>query len=83
MDHYLFVARSITHAQHMARAMDDAGVSAKIRRAGPGISDRGCGYTLELSPRSFARAREACYTSGTLPVRVLRISGGIKEEVAL
>ena len=34
MDYYLFAARSVTHAQRMARLLSDAGISAKIRRAG-------------------------------------------------
>ena len=30
MDYYLFAARSVTHAQRMARLLSDAGISAKI-----------------------------------------------------
>ena len=41
MDYYLFVARSITHAQRMAGALSEAGVPSRIRRAGAGISERG------------------------------------------
>ena len=48
MDYYLFAARSVTHAQRMARLLSDAGISAKIRRAGAAITERGCGYTLEI-----------------------------------
>ena len=33
MDYYLFAARSVTHAQCMARLLSDAGISAKIRHA--------------------------------------------------
>lgn len=83
MDYYLFVARSVTHAQHMANALREAGVSSRIRRAGAEISERGCGYTLEISKRSFARAREACNASGVRPTRVLRVSGGMKQEVMI
>lgn len=53
MDYYLFAARSVTHAQRMARLLSDAGISAKIRRAGAAITERGCGYTLEI-PRRHA-----------------------------
>ncbi len=83
MDYYLFVARSVTHAQRMAQVLSDAGVSSRIRRAGAGISERGCGYTLEIAVRGFARAKEACRAGGVLPTRVLRVSGGTKQEVAL
>ena len=83
MDYYLFVARSVTHAQRMAGALSEAGVFARIRRAGAGVSERGCGYTLEVPQRSFARAREACRAGGVLPTRILFVSGGTKQEVAL
>ena len=55
MDYYLFAARSVTHAQRMARLLSDAGISAKIRRAGAAITERGCGYTLEIPRRHAAR----------------------------
>ena len=38
MDYYLFAARSVTHAQRMARLLSDAGISAKIHRAGAEIT---------------------------------------------
>lgn len=61
MDYYLFAARSVTHAQRMARLLSDAGISAKIRRAGAAITERGCGYTLEIPRRHAARCPcQAC-----------------------
>lgn len=83
MEHYLFLARSVTHAQRMAKAMSAAGVSSRIRRAGADISERGCGYTLQVPTRSLARARDACRAAGVLPVRILRVSDGAAQEVAL
>ena len=70
MDYYLFAARSVTHAQRMARLLSDAGISAKIRRAGAAITERGCGYTLEIPRR-------------VLPVKVLFVSDDGMQEVAL
>lgn len=59
MDYYLFAARSVTHAQrHGAGFLSDAGISAKIRRAGAAITERGCGYTLEIPRRHAARAMQ-------------------------
>ena len=74
MDYYLFAARSVTHAQRMARLLSDAGISAKIRRAGAAITERGCGYT---------RAMQACRAGGVLPVKVLFVSDDGMQEVAL
>ena len=83
MDYYLFAARSVPHAQRMARLLSDAGISAKIHRAGAEITERGCGYTLEISRRSYARALEACRAGGVQPMRILFVSGGTKQEVTL
>ena len=69
MDYYLFAARSVTHAQRMARLLSDEGVPVKIRRAGNAITGHGCGYTLEVS--------------GVLPVKALLSSNGTMREVAL
>ena len=83
MDYYLFAARSVTHAQRMARRLSDAGLSARIRRAGAAITERGCGYTLEISRRQAARAMQACRTGGVLPVKVILVSPDGRQEVAL
>ena len=69
MDYYLFAARSVTHAQRMARLLSDAGISAKIRRAGAAITERGCGYTLEIPRRHAARAMQACRAGGVLVIK--------------
>ena len=82
MDYYLFAARSVTHAQRMARLLSDAGISAKIR-AGAAITERGCGYTLEIQRRHAARAMQACRAGGVLPVKVLFVSDDGMQEVAL
>ena len=78
MDYYLFAARSVTHAQRMARLLSDAGISAKIRRAGAAI-----GYTLEIPRRHAARAMQACRAGGVLPVKMLFVSDDGMQEVAL
>ena len=69
MDYYLFAARSVTHAQRMARLLSDAGISAKIRRAGAAITERGCGYTLEIArhaglPRGRRAAGQGAFRLG-------------------
>ena len=76
MDYYLFAARSVTHAQRMARLLSDG-------RAGNAITGHGCGYTLEVSTKYFARAAQACRAGGVLPVKTLLSSNGTMREVAL
>ncbi len=83
MDHYLFTARSVTHAQQMAQALGRAGVSANVRRAGPGVTKNGCGYTLQVPERQFRRAAEALREAGQRPVRTLAVGPGGMKEVPL
>ena len=81
MDYYLFTARSITHAQLMARELERYGVYVKIRRAGPGMSRNGCGYTLQIAPRQYKTAVEALSRAGRRPVKVFSVRGDEMREV--
>ena len=81
MDHYLFTARSVTHAQQMASALARHGVGATMRRSGGGVSGTGCGYTLQIGETKLRRAYDALSESGIRPVKVYRVSGGETREV--
>lgn len=83
MDHYLFTARSITHAQQMAQVLERAGVYIKIRRVGAGMTKNGCGYTIQVPQRQFRRASEALRAAGQRPVRVFHVADGVQKEVSL
>ena len=83
MDYYLFAARSVTHAQRMARRILTGTPSSLNSRAGNAITGHGCGYTLEVSAKYFARAAQACRAGGVLPVKALLSSNGTMREVAL
>ena len=83
MNHYLFLARSVTNAQEMAKVLENAGVHTKIRRASPGITERGCGYSLEVAEQRFLQAQDALLRSGMKPVKVSFVSGGKRREVDL
>ena len=83
MNHYLLLARSVTNAQEMAKVLENAGVYAKIRRASPGMTERGCGYSLEVAEQRFTQAQDALLLSGKRPVKVFFVSGGKRREVDL
>ncbi len=83
MDHYLFTARSVTHAQRMAQELARYGVGVRLRRIGNTVTKNGCGYTLQVSERQFARAAEALVKAGLRPVRVVHVTGGTQREVAM
>ena len=81
MERYLLVARSITHAQQKMKVLDRAGIRTRVLRASAELTGRGCGYTLEISRRNYARALDACRTGGVQPVRVILVSGDTRQEV--
>lgn len=56
MEEYLITARSVTHAQRMAQALERRGVRAVVARAPMGLTGRGCGYVLRLRGRERTAA---------------------------
>ena len=56
MEEYLITARSVTHAQRMAQALERKGLHAVVARAPMGLTGRGCGYVLRLRGREKAAA---------------------------
>ena len=42
MEEYLITARSVTHAQRMAQALERRGVRAVVARAPMGLTGKGC-----------------------------------------
>lgn len=81
MEHYLFTARSITHAQQMAQVLGRAGIPVKMRRVGRELTKSGCGYMLEIPYRRHALALDALRGANVRPVRIFSESGGAMREV--
>ena len=81
MDHYLFTARSVTHAQQMARVLSRAGVGSTMRRVSKGVTGIGCGYTLQVGESKLRRAYDALNAEGVRPVKVFHVSGSETREV--
>lgn len=71
MEEYLITARSVTHAQRMAQALERRGVRAVVARAPMGLTGKGCGYVLRL------RGRERT----TAALRLLREAGFAPTQV--
>ena len=46
MDYYLILARSVTYAQRMQRALERTGIHCQIARAPRDMTDLGCAYIL-------------------------------------
>ena len=56
MQYSLILCRSLTYAQRAARTLERAGVTATVRKAPQGASDRGCMYAVKLRTTSLQRA---------------------------
>ena len=54
MEEYLITARSVTHAQRMAQALERRGLHTVVARAPMGLTGKGCGYVLRLRGREKA-----------------------------
>lgn len=71
MEEYLITARSVTHAQRMAQALERRGVHAVIARAPMGLTGKGCGYVLRLRGRErTAAALRLLREAGFAPAQV-------------
>ena len=72
MDHELLLARSITQAQHMVRALGGCGIRSALMRAPVGLTDRGCAYAVQMFKAWAASARDQReWNSLPMPLAVL------------
>ena len=83
MEHYLILARSVTYAQRMQRAVSRAGIRCRMFRAPRDLSDSGCAYAIELEPADLANALYAVYGAALGPVRVFLYQNGSYREVSV
>lgn len=76
MEHYLLIARSVTHAQQMLRVLERGGIHTRVQRASAEVTGRGCGYTLEVSARQYPAAMRRLQDAQLKPVKVIRAGDG-------
>jgi rhodanese-related sulfurtransferase len=70
MLNYLFVCRSVTHAQRTAKALESAGIGSAVTRAPHGLASGGCAYCVRVPGRHMAQALVAVKNAGLPPARV-------------
>lgn len=83
MEYYLIIARSITYAQRMARALEQAGVSSRIYRAPAGLTERGCAYAVRIRERDLPAALTALHRAAIRPVKIYLFADSTYREVAM
>ncbi len=81
MEHYLILARSVTYAQRMQRALDRAGISSRVYRAPRDLTNLGCAYALRLAPRDLREALLTLHREGLNPVQIFLYQRGLYQEV--
>jgi len=81
MEEYLITARSVTHAQRMAQALERRGIRAVVARAPMGLTGKGCGYVLRLRGRERTTAAlRLLQETGFAPTQVFcREDDGFRE----
>ena len=82
MEHYLLIARSVTYAQRMQRALSLCGVRCRIFRAPRDLTDRGCAYAVRIGGDSLPAALRALRREGLDPVQIFCAQPDGYREVA-
>ena len=83
MEHYLLIARSVTYAQRMQRALSLCGVRCRIFRAPRDLTDRGCAYVLRVSAPDLSQALIALHRESLDPVQIFLYQHGYYQEVGI
>ena len=83
MEHYLIIARSVTYAQRMQRALARSGIRSRIFRAPRDLTDLGCAYVVRIGPQDLHLALPALNREGVGPLRVYGRQGTAFREMGL
>ena len=80
MEYDLILARSVTYAQRMQRALNRAGIRSQLFRA---PRDLGCAYVVRISPYDLGAALPLLRREGLGPLRIYVQRGGDIQEMGL
>lgn len=83
MEQYLILARSVTFAQRMQRAMEKAGVRSRMFRAPRDLTERGCAYVLKINAADLTPALIAIRRASLDPVQIFSYQQGFYQEVGV
>ena len=83
MESYLIIARSVTYAQRMQRALARAGIRSQIFRAPRELTELGCAYAVQISVPDLPAALTAIHRERLDPVQIFLNQRGLYREVGL
>ena len=81
MEHYLIIARSITYAQRMQRALARAGIRCRVSRAPRDLTNLGCAYAVQIAVSDLAAALKILRRESLNPVQIYLAQRGLYQEV--
>jgi len=81
VEHYLILARSVTYAQRIQRALERAGVRCRIARAPRNLTDQGCAYVVQVAVVDLSQALIAIHRAALDPVQIFLYQNGVYQEV--
>ena len=81
MEHYLIIARSVTYAQRMQRALARSGIRSRIFRAPWDLTDRGCAYAVQIADSDLTSALQVLHRERLDPVQIFLSQKGSFLEV--
>ncbi len=82
MEHYIILARSVTYAQRMQKALTRAGIRCQIYRAPRDLTDLGCAYAVRLAVTDLPAALTALHQESLDPVQIFLYQRGLYQEVS-
>lgn len=83
MEQYWIIARSVTYAQRMERALATAGIRTRIFRAPRELSNLGCAYAVELTGGVLHPALAILRSTGLYPAKLYMLQQGKYVELSL
>ena len=71
MNHILILCRSVTQAQRGGMLLSRSGITNRIFRSPAGLTERGCSYSIRITPEHLHHAMDLLRRGGTQPVKVV------------
>jgi len=81
VEHYLILARSVTFAQRMQKALERIGIRCLIARAPRDLTDLGCAYVVRVAAADIHAAISALRRAALDPVQIFIYQHGQYREV--
>ena len=83
MEYDLILARSVTFAQRMQKALLREGIRCQIYRAPRNLTDLGCAYAVQIAPVDRLHALHVLYGAKLAPIQLFAYRNGTYLEVGL